>query len=229
MIIAIHQPNFFPWMGYFDKIARADVFVFLDGVDFPKNSWVNRVRIAVQGEGRWLTCPVQRAGLATPISEIRVDDTRDWRRRMLKTLQANYARAAHFEPLMAEVSAMIAPPEDRLAEINMAAIRKVSAALGLATRFEQQTRLAVSGRSNDLLASIVQACGGDTYLMGGGAGGYHDEAPFAAAGIRVMQQAFQAAPYGPEGGFLPGLSVLDYLMHDGRPLTPRGADQVTVR
>ncbi len=65
MICAIHQPNFFPWLGYFDKISRADVFVFLDVVDYPKSgssmsSWVNRVMLKVGSQKTWVRCPVVR-------------------------------------------------------------------------------------------------------------------------------------------------------------------------
>jgi hypothetical protein len=65
-LVTIHQPNFFPWLGYFDKIRQSDIFIFLDAVDYPRagsggmGSGVNRVRVAIQGEARWVTCPLRR-------------------------------------------------------------------------------------------------------------------------------------------------------------------------
>ena len=64
ILVAIHQPNFFPWLGYFDKIRRADFFILLDDVQYPKTgagSWSNRVKVMINGEGRWLTAPVDRS------------------------------------------------------------------------------------------------------------------------------------------------------------------------
>ncbi len=62
VVVAIHQPNFLPWLGYFDKVAKSDVFVFLDSVQAPKTggSWLNRVRLAMNGEARWVTAPIDR-------------------------------------------------------------------------------------------------------------------------------------------------------------------------
>ena len=66
-VVAIHQPNFFPWLGYFDKIARSDVFIFLDDVQFPKTGgvWSNRVKILIGGEARWSTAPIDRSFTGT--------------------------------------------------------------------------------------------------------------------------------------------------------------------
>jgi hypothetical protein len=62
-VVAIHQPNFLPWLGFFDKLARADVFVLLNSVQFPRTSkgtWINRVKLLVGGEARWATVPIVR-------------------------------------------------------------------------------------------------------------------------------------------------------------------------
>jgi hypothetical protein len=223
-LVAIHQPNFFPWLGYFDKIARADVFVFLDGVGFPRGSWVNRVRLNIQGEARWITCPVKRATLAGQIAGVEIDDTKDWRTKLLKTLDANYRRAPNFDFAMRLVEPLVRNSESELAAFNINAITTIAGALGIVTRFLRQSDLNVSGAASEMLVSVVQAAGGTAYLMGGGASGYHDNAAFAEAGVGVQAQAFHALPYGPPEHFLPGLSVIDYLMYDGRPLRGGAAE-----
>jgi hypothetical protein len=217
-IVAIHQPNFFPWLGYFDKIARSDVFVFLDGVTFPKNSWVNRVRLNIQREARWTTCPVRRASMKGPIADVIIDDDQRWREKLLKTLDASYRRAARFDQAMEVLEPLIQNAESRLANFNIAAISTISAVIGLNTKFVRQTELSHSGAANDLLVSLVRAVGGTAYLIGGGADGYHDDATFAAAGLQVQRQGFEETPHGPSRRFVPGVSVIDYLMHDGRPI-----------
>lgn len=222
--VAIHQPNFFPWLGYFDKIRRADAFVFLDSVDYARSgssgmgSWTNRVRISIQGEARWITCPVRRMPLGSAISAARIDDDQPWRRKLLKTLEANYRRAPRYGAAMELLAPLIETPEEGLATFNIAAVTAIAAHLGLTTRFVRQSALHHHGQATDLLISLVQAAGGDAYLAGGGAGGYQENEKFAAAGLRLVTQNFTPRPYGNSARFLPGLSVIDYLMHDGRPL-----------
>ena len=220
-IVAIHQPNFFPWLGYFDKIARSDVFVFLDGVSYPKNSWVNRVRLNIQREARWTTCPVRRATMQGPIANVVIDDGKHWREKLLKTLDANYRRAVHFDQAMLVLEPLIRSAEPQLANFNITTIMAISAVLGIKTKFVRQTELDHAGTANDLLVSLVRAVGGTCYLVGGGADGYHDDATFSAAGLKVCEQSFEQTPYGSPDRFLPGLSIIDYLMHDGRPLQSR--------
>jgi hypothetical protein len=223
-LCAIHQPNFFPWLGYFEKIRRADVFVFLDAVDYPRagsdgmGSIVNRVTIAVQGKAHAVGAPLQRAPLGSAIGAITIDDRQPWREKLVRTLAMNYARASNYEPAMALIEPLIRNPETSLAAFNMHAIRTIAAALDLETRFVRQSELAAEGAATDLLINLTRAAGCDGYLAGGGAGGYQEDGKFAAAGIALVHQGFKLVSYGPPERFVPGLSAIDYLMHDGRPL-----------
>lgn len=224
-LIAIHQPNFFPWLGYFDKIRRADALVFLDAVDYPRagsggmGSWCNRVRIAIQGEARWITCPVQRMPLGSPISAAWIDDGQPWRSKLLKTLETNYRKAPCYARTIDLLSPIILSPEPNLATFNIAATRAIATHLGLTTRFVRQSELPHSGQATELLITLVKAAGGDAYLAGGGASGYQQDHIFAERGVRLVEQSFTPRVYGDPARYLPGLSVIDYMMHDGRPLT----------
>jgi WbqC-like protein family len=221
-LVTIHQPNFFPWLGYFDKIRRADVFVFLDAVDYPRagsggmGSWCNRVRLNVQGEARWVTCPIRRLPLGTAICDVMIDDSQPWRAKLLKTLDANYARAPHFAATMKLLEPLILANETNLARFNISAISAIAERLGLSTRFVRQSELTHDGRATSLLVSLVKAAGGSAYLAGGGATGYQDDELFAQAGIDLVTQNFASTPYGRPEMFLPGLSIVDYLMWDGK-------------
>jgi hypothetical protein len=224
MICAIHQPNFFPWLGYFDKIRRADVFVLLDAVDYPRSgsggmgSWTNRVRLSIGGEPRWIGCPVRRMPLGAPIRDAVIDDSQPWRGKLLKTLQASYGKAARFDEAMALLGPLIEDPQDNLAAFNIAAIEAIAERLGCAARLVRQSALACEGQATAMLVSLTKEVGAQTYLAGGGAAGYQDDTLFAQAGLLLRYQDFTPQPYGRLDRFTPGLSVIDYLMQDGRPL-----------
>ena len=221
-LVAIHQPNFFPWAGYFDKIQKADVFIFLDNVDYPRagsggmGSWTNRVRLNVQAEARWITCPIQRLALGAPICQATIDDSQPWRDKLLRTLQANYARAPRFSAAMALLEPLIRFPQTNLAAFNINAITSIATHLGLEVRFVRQSDLPQEGKATSLLISLVKAVGGAGYLAGGGAGGYQEDNLFEEAGLELAYQKFVPMPYGAHKPFMPGLSIIDYLMQDGR-------------
>jgi hypothetical protein len=226
-LVAIHQPNFLPWLGYFDKLVRSDVFVVLDHVQFQKKggNWSNRVQLLTGGDqAGWITAPVDRSYHGTrPISEILIDDTQPWRRKLVKTIETNYAHAAHFEQALPLVAELIGHPSRRLAELNENAIRRLVAEIGLpAGRIVLSSSLKPYASATDLLIELVQAVDGDAYLSGGGAEGYLEPGKFAAAGIELRMQDFEHPVY-PQGKreFVPGLSVIDALLHLGPDGTRR--------
>ena len=217
-VCAIHQPNFFPWLGYFDKIRRADHFVFLDGVAYPKSgnsmsSWVNRVRIAVNGEAVWIRAPVVRESGEQIIRGVRIDDSAPWRDKIVRTLEINYRRAPRFEPCMALMEPLIRHRCEWLADYNVNAVTRLAAALGLQGKFVRQSALDVKGHSTELLVDLVRALGASTYLSGDGAEGYQQDELFARHGIGLERLNFIPRSYAASAAFVPGLSVIDFLMH----------------
>jgi hypothetical protein len=221
-VVAIHQPNFFPWLGYFDKIARADLFVFLDDVQFEKSgsgTWSNRVRLLINGQAVWTTMPVRRDYHGVrPYTEIEIDNRTPWREKLLKTFRTHYARAAFCRDVLPLVERLCLNPAELLVEYNISAIRSICDALGLeAARFLRSSSLHVDARATDRLIAIVRAVGGTTYLAGGGAAGYQEDEKFASAGIELQCQNFRHPiyPQRPDQDFVPGLSCLDALLHCG--------------
>jgi len=220
-VVAIHQPNFFPWLGYFDKLVRADVFVVLDHVQYPKSegNWSNRVKLAVNGRADWFTMPVVRAyeGFRR-IDEMQIDNAAPWRRKLLQLLRTNYGKAPAFDTVFPVVEPWIERQADRLSDYNLHAIASICERLGLrSSHIVRSSSLDVHGTKTDLLVSIVKAVGGTRYLSGDGSARYQDDAVFMAAGIDVAYQRFVHPIYPqrrmPE--FVPGLSVLDVLFHCG--------------
>jgi WbqC-like protein family len=221
IVVAMHQPNFFPWLGYFDKLARSDVFVLLDHVQYPKTGgvWSNRVKLLLAGEARWATAPIVRSvhGVRR-YDEMEFQAGQPWREKLVKSLHANYARALHFRECMPWLEPLILNDEPRLAAYNAHAILGIAQQLGLPTdHVRWSSTLAVEGQATDMLIAVTHAVHGDSYLCGGGAEGYQDDAAFAAAGIALRYQQFQHPMYsqGKSATFVAGLSVMDALMHVG--------------
>lgn len=221
-IVAIHQPNFFPWLGYFDKIARSHVFVLLDDVQFEKSgsgTWCNRVRLLVNGAPMWATLPVRRDFHGVrQVNEIEIDNRQPFREKLLKTLRSHYAAAPFFRDVAPFVEPLVLNPAGSLVEYNVSAIRAICEVLRLDTgRLVLASTLAGAGQATDRLIALVRAVGGTAYLSGGGAGGYQEDAKFAAAGVELVYQNFQHPHYRQSRAreFVAGLSILDALFHCG--------------
>lgn len=217
-IVAIHQPNFFPWLGYFDKIAKADAFIFLDEVAYPKSgsgagSWSNRVRINIQGSPAWFGCPIRREPGTQLIRDVRIDDDQPWRKKLLKTLAMNYRRAPRYEQVIPVLESLILLDSDNLADFNVEVICTLCDVLGLKTQFFRQRDLGGEGAATRLLVDLVKKVDGDAYLCGGGASGYQEDHLFEENGITLIYQGFEPSIYGAPERFLPGLSVIDFLMY----------------
>lgn len=216
MIVAIHQPNYAPWLGYFAKLARADVFVLLDDAQYSKNSYINRVQIDGGGSARWLTVPV-RFRFGDAIAAVRAANA-DWPKAHADTLKTYYGKAPHFAevfPWLAERYAAL--PAADLAVGNIELIVALAGRLGLRPTFRRASSLDAGGASgDDRLIALVRACGeGASYLSGRGGAKYQDEGKFAAAGIPLVYTDFVHPAYDQGHDFLPGLSILDALFRLG--------------
>jgi len=226
-IVAIHQPNFFPWLGYFDKIARCDLFVFLDDVQYTKTggSWSNRVRLLVARQPRWVGAAIVRnyhGVRAIREMEFRADIP--WREKMLKTIDANYAKCIHFEEAMEVLEPLIMNSEPNMAEYNCHAVRRLAEALDISTPMVRSSAIGYGDSVGTArLIDIVRATGGQAYLCGGGASGYQEDALFDQAGIALIYQNFRHPEYLQRGstGFVKGLSVMDAMFNMGLAGTRR--------
>lgn len=220
-IVAIHQPNFFPWLGYFDKIARSDAFIILDDVQLQKTggSWSNRVTLLVAGQSKWVTGPVDRAFHGTrTIREVTFARDGAWRIKLVKTITANYSRHPFFAETMEVIEPLILNAEPHVAEYNIHAITSVVERLGLdQTKIHRSSELEHHGTSNELLCSITKAVGGEVYMCGGGADAYQQEEVFLRSGLRLSYQNFTHPVYRQvnTGDFVAGLSIIDAAMNLG--------------
>lgn len=215
--VAAHQPNLFPWLGFFDKMRAVDVFVLMDAVPFNRRGYQHRVRIGTAAGVRWLTLPVLKKGrYGEPTDEVRIDDSRPWRHDHLATLRHAYGKAPAFARCIGPVEDLYGGgPFDRLVDLTIPGIELLRRELGIETRVRLGSELVEPGlASSDLLAALTAAAGGDTYVSGPTGRDYMDESVFAARGIAVEYRSFVPFPYEQRTpAFEPGLSALDFLFN----------------
>jgi hypothetical protein len=221
MIVAAHQPGYLPWLGYFHKIARADLFVLLDDVQYERNGYQNRNRIKLHDGAHWLTVPVARGRLGERICDKRIVDgaERGWRRRTWLTIEQSYRRAPYFERHAEPLRAAFLRRWERLVELDLHLLGLLLGWLDLRTPMLCASTLALRSRRSERIAELCVRLGADTYLAGGGGSlRYLDERVLAAAGVRVRWQRFAHPIYPqlhPAVGFLPRMSALDLLFNCG--------------
>lgn len=221
MIVAAHQPNFLPWLGFFDKLVRADALVLLDDVQFPRTGagvWTNRVRLLVDGEPHWATVPIVRSGRGVQrVCDVQIDDSQPWRQRLLRTIELNYARAPAFGDTFPLVRELVQTDEPLLAEYNVQNLERLATTLELGTsKLVRSSDLGPAGSGTELLIELTRSLGGTVYLSGDGASGYQDEALFAAAGVELRFQRYRHPTY-PQLSTraVPGLSIVDAILSCG--------------
>ena len=215
MLVAIHQPQYLPWLGYLDKIDRADVFVILDNVQFKKNEWQNRNRIRTAQGCQWVTVPVLHR-FGQPINDVMINPREDWAAKHVRTIEMHYARAPHREPFLTGFREVCRKPWERLSELNVAVLAWLMHAYGITTPVRLASTMRLREEPTDRLIDICRAVGGARYLAGAGASGYMDMARFEASGIGLEVQDFRhpvyAQCYDP---FMPGMAAIDLLLACG--------------
>lgn len=215
MIVAIHQPQFMPWLGYFDKMDQVDCFVLLDQVQFKKNEWQNRNRIKTVQGPMWLTVPVTHRFPAS-LLEVKVNRAVNWRHKHLQALRTNYSRAEGWERARPELEALYAGDPEGLVEANRASIDWLRLQLGVVTPMRLASEMILSDEPTRRLVDVCRAVGADTYLAGADGRRYMDLEAFSAAGISVVFQEYEHPEY-PQlfGSFVSHLSALDLVLNCG--------------
>jgi hypothetical protein len=220
MKIAISQPTYLPWLGYFDLIDQVDSFVLLDSVQFEKQSWQQRNRIKTPTGLQWLTVPVVfRGRLEQRITEVVIRDP-EFPEKHVRAIELNYRRARFFDRYFPELEGILKKHRSgsHLADLNLEIIRWTCAALDIHTPLVRSSDLRQEGRRSQLLVNLCRCLSADRYLSPPGSATYlmDDLQLFAAAGIKVAFHNFEHPEYRQLfPPFVPYASVLDVLFNEG--------------
>ena len=224
MLVAIHQPTFFPWLGYLDRMAEADLFVILDHVQFERRNYQNRTMIRLEDESRWLTVPVVQISQKEKIIDKMIDNpaetegNRWWGPNSFNTLKYAYRKAPFFEQYAGELRDIFHARWEKLVDLDMATLEFLREHLAITTPLVKSSTLAPQGQRSELLLDICQRVGASAFLGGmGGSRTYLNQSAFDEARMGVVWQDFKHAVYPQQGTapFIKGLSALDLLFNCG--------------
>jgi len=219
MKLALMQPYLFPYIGYFQLLAQVDRFVFYDDVNFIKNGWINRNRLLLQGEPRYFTVPLRDASPFRKIRDVEVAAAAGWRRTIRESIRHAYGKAPNFVAVSALVERVLETETTRIGELAKASVRAVADHLALETELvDSSSRYANESLSG--AARVLDICsreGASDYYNAPGGRALYDAREFARHGIALHFVAPQAIEYRQGGAaFVPGLSIIDVLMHNDR-------------
>ncbi len=216
MIVSIHQPQYLPWLGYFDKIDKADVFVLLDDVQFKKNEWQNRNKIKTAQGWQWLTVPVTYQ-YPQRINEVGINNRDRWQHRQRQALLSNYRKAPFWHCLEGLLEEIFASEWQYISALNIHVVRRLAEVLGIGTPIHISSEIGTFPEDPDeRLIAITKHFGSETYLAGSGGRDYMDLQKYEKNGLNVLFQDFKHPQYQQLFGmFQPFMSVIDLIFNHG--------------
>ncbi len=217
MIVAIHQPEHLPWLGFLHKASFSDCLIILDNVQYRKNYFQNRNRIRTASGDCWVTVPIKKHELSRLINQIEITNINNWTEKYWKTINMNYCKAPHFQKYRHYFETLLQTPWNRLIDINMEVIRYLFEMFGVNPQLILASSLTnARGTSGELLLSLCKEVGAKQYLSGISGREYLDETLFKTENIKVQYQEFYHPIYKQVyEPFKPCMSAIDMLFNCG--------------
>lgn len=223
MIVAAHQPHYMPWLGYLDKMAKADLFVIMDDLQYEAQNFQNRQRLKLQGGSVWLTVPLERGTQQDRVCDKRIDNSgsakQHWQRRSWLTIEHNYRRAPYFERYAPALREVFTRSWESLLALDLHMLDLARTWFGITTPMIRASQLGLVGAKTDRLIAMCKAVGARCYLSGGGGStDYLDSEQMGRAGVGLIWQHFRHPTYAQRyagAGFTSHLGFLDLLFNCG--------------
>ena len=208
---------FLPWVGLFEQVRLADVFIHYDDVQLPQGrSFMARVQLKSANGVSWLTLPLDHTRSGKLLNEVRLFAQEDWRSKHLKTIRHAYGKRPYFNVMFALVEKIYSQTTDHLADFNIIAIEEIAQWLGLTPRFMRSSEMGVAGASTQRLVDLCAAVDCDIYVTGHGALKYLNHDKFEERDISVRYMDYRKMPYQQgHGEFTPYVSILDAIANCG--------------
>ena len=219
MILTIHQPNYIPYLGFFDKMKQSDTFVIYDDAQFNKEDFQHRNKLRIYHGWKYLTVPVGKKRI--PIMDIRIRNEllmkgMTWQEAHLKEIRDNYKATPYYASHENDLEVIYTDKYDKLIDLNMDVINFLKNAFNLKTKIIFASELGFTSRSTERLVDITEALGGDVYLSGPAGRDYLNVSLFERRGIAVEFQNFKHPVYKQcYDEFIPNMSAIDALFNVG--------------
>ena len=216
-VVAIHQPEYLPWLGFFKKMMNVELFVFLDDVQFRKKGWQNRNRIRINDGTTLLSIPVHTHSYPK-INEVTIDNEKNWSMRHKKSILYNYARAPYFGEIKDFIESIFEKKFQYLVDLNTEIIKFIMNELEIKSKIVFSSELEISKKGSDRVLDICKAVDADHYITGT----FWAESnlrveEFKKSNIDIEFQKFQHPIYKQiHGEFIPEMSIIDLLFNEGR-------------
>lgn len=216
MILSIHQPQYLPYLGFFDKISKSDVYVSLDTVQYLNRGFIHRNKIKTSPGCIWLTIPVTyKQGCL--INEVEINNNIDWIEKHLKSLRLNYSKAPFFKEYWKELEAIYQNKCEKLSDFDEKLLSWILQKLGIRTKYLKLSELNIEGSGTLRVINLCKQLNCDTYLSGPGGKQYLEEEMFKKEGIKLTYQEFEHPSYEQRfEEFIPNLCILDLLFNYGK-------------
>ncbi|SMO50459.1 WbqC-like protein family protein [Saccharicrinis carchari] len=213
--IAIHQPNYLPWLGYFYKIYQSDVFVLLDDVQFSNKGMHNYTYLKTSNGPFRLKYPVNQ-NFGDQIKQVSSKDQINWKKKHLDTVAVNYKKAPNFEEVFEDYKIILEQQYKDIVDLNAAFILFYTKKMGIDTEFVRSSELNIASTRTEKIIDICKALDGTVYYSGTGAKAYQTSEDFDSQGIELRYSQFNPVEY-PQlwDGFQSNVSALDYFMNCG--------------
>ena len=216
--IAIMQPTYLPWVGYFAMIDQVDIFIVLESVQFSKRSWQQRNQIKTANGPIWLTVPVKSKGKRGQlINEIEVDTSRNYSAAHILSLENNYRKSPYFSEYSPKLFSLLENGHRYLPGLTIELIVWFCMVLGITTPIKYSSKMENTGTKADLLAMLCAQLNATEYVSPLGSRKYLEESDaFDKLNIPIKYYEYQPIPY-PQlfGEFLPYMSIVDLLFNVG--------------
>ncbi len=214
----IMQPTYLPWAGYFNLILNADIFVFLDDVQFEKQSWQNRNKIIIDSKEHLLSIPVKRNGLKTAIKDVLVDDTQKWRKKHISAISQNYCGHKYYKNVKIVLDIINDSTLIHLVDINMSIIQSLCDILSIKKEFIRSSELACAGTRSEKLVNVINHLNCNRYLSPIGSKTYiENDVLLSDNDIDIGYQNFKLKDYKQKNmeSFISYLSIIDVIANLG--------------
>ena len=217
-IVVIHQPDFIPYLGFFDRLVKADIYVVFDNVQYVRSSrgWTSRDKIRTKDGEKWITISTQKAPRDTLIKNVLLSNEIPWKENHINLIKENYKNSPYYDEIMPYIKKLYSTEFTRMMDFNVEAIKILMELFDIHIDMVYASDLNPVGKNNSLIIDIVKKLGCHRYLSGIGAKDYFVQEMYDEAGIEVIWQNFEYPVYKQQyEGFIPYLSSIDMLFNCG--------------